>query len=272
MRQEVKAKLKQLDPQLNTNDSDYVFITFILDHLPHGLIGLLVASFFFATLGSKAGELNALASCSVVDFYRFLVRPPTGGTGVPPVSSADSDTPSSEHEMGISPAAEPQQGGQPVVIPDYHAPNHAADPHDDEERHYVRASRGFTLFWGLVSLLCALFLFPHFAENLIQATNIVASIFYGGILGLFLIAFFLKFIGGTAAFTGALVGQAVVFGFLAANALGYSTLAYLWYNPIGCLTTLAAATLIQLALGQPPENQRGFPVSPAPQAAGTPIT
>jgi Na+/proline symporter len=225
-RAELTFLLKSGKPATNSNDSDYVFITFILDHLPHGLIGLLVASFFFATLGSKAGELNALASCSVVDFYRFLVRPPED---------------------------------------DNYAPNHAASAHDAEERHYVRASRAFTLFWGLVSLLCALFLFPHFAENLIQATNIVASIFYGGILGLFLIAFFLKFIGGTAAFTGALIGQAVVFGFLAANYLGYSTIAYLWYNPIGCLTTLAAATLIQLLLGQPPGP--GFPVEHAASAS-----
>ncbi len=229
-RNTISKELKSQTPAVNTNDSDYVFITFILDYLPHGLIGLLVACFFFATLGSKAAELNALASCSIVDFYRLLIRPP------------DADT---------------------------HTPNHAASAHDSEERHYVRVSRGFTLFWGIISLLFALFVFPHFAENLIQATNIIGSIFYGGILGLFLIAFFLKFIGGTAAFSGALVGQAVVFTGFALNYFGYFNLAYLWYNPIGCLTTIAAATLIQLALGQPPEKQPGFPVT-LPESANAP--
>jgi Na+/proline symporter len=214
--------MKDSEPALNTNDSDYVFITFILDHLPHGMIGLLVACFFFATLSSKAGELNALASCSVVDYYRLLVRKPED---------------------------------------DDHSPNHSASAHDTEERHYVRASRGFTAFWGLSSIALAIFVFSRSGENLIQATNIVASIFYGPILGLFLIAFFLKFIHGTAAFAGALIGQAVVFAVFIPTYFGTFNLAYLWLNPIGCLATLAAATVIQLILGQPPESQRGFPVA-----------
>lgn len=216
-----KRTMKERNPTLNTNDSDYVFITFILDHLPHGMIGLLVACFFFATLSSKAGELNALASCSVVDYYRLLVRKPED---------------------------------------DDHSPNHAASAHDDEERHYVRASRAFTAFWGLSSIALAIFVFSRSGENLIQATNIVASIFYGPILGLFLIAFFLKFIGGTAAFAGALIGQAIVFAVFVPTYFGTFNLAYLWLNPIGCLSTLAAATIIQLILGQPPESQKGFPI------------
>jgi Na+/proline symporter len=245
--------MQNADPSANINDSDYVFITFILDYLPHGLIGLLVACFFFATLGSKSGELNALATCSIIDFYRYIIHPPRS-TGVPPVSP-----PANTNVIEPETPAAPEHGRDA----------HATSP---EERHYVRASRFFTLFWGIISLCFALFVFPHFAENLIQATNIVGSIFYGGILGLFLIAFFLKFIHGTAAFTGALVGQTVVFAFLLPP-LNHLNIAYLWYNPIGCLTTIAAATVIQLILGQPPETQQGFPVLAAGRnPAAPPVT
>jgi Na+/proline symporter len=218
LRHSAVQTLKDHDSSFNTNDADYVFITFILDNLPHGLIGLLVACFFLAALSSKAAELNALASCSVIDFYRLLIRPPTD---------------------------------------DDHSPNHAASAHDTSERHYVRVSRGFTLFWGLVSLSFALFLFTHFAENLIQATNIVGSLFYGSVLALFLMAFFFKFIHGNAAFFGALTGQLVVFAFFAADYFGYLKISYLWYNLIGCLAAIVLAVLLQLLIGQP---GRGFPI------------
>jgi SSS family solute:Na+ symporter len=171
-----------------SNDSDYVFITFIMDHLPHGLIGLLVTAFFAAALSSKAGELNALGSTTTVDIYRHVVRP------------------------GASDA------------------------------HCLVASRCFTAFWGLVAIAFALF--ANLSENLIQAVNILGSIFYGVVLGIFLVAFFLKRVGGTAVFWGALASQALVF-------MLYATLSisYLWYNVIGCAACMGASILLQAAIG-----------------------
>jgi SSS family transporter len=169
------------------NDYDYVFIRFILDQLPHGIIGLLVAAFFAAAFSSKAAELNALGSTTTVDFYRHLVR-----SGAP-------------------------------------------------DAHYVTASKAFTALWGLVAIGFALSI--HLAENLIQAVNIIGSIFYGVVLGLFLSAFFLRRVGGTAIFWAALAAQALVF-------LLYATLSisYLWYNVIGCAACMLFALVLQAAL------------------------
>ena len=171
----------------SANDSDYVFIDFILDYLPHGLIGLLVTAFFAAALSSKAGELNALGSTTTVDIYRHIA------------------------------------GGR-------------------SDSHYVMASRIFTAFWGLVAIAFALF--ARLSENLIQAVNILGSIFYGVVLGIFLLAFFVKRVGGTAVFWAALASQSLVFAL-------YFTLSisYLWYNVIGCAACMGLALLLQATLG-----------------------
>jgi len=186
-RAETKLALKAADPRAPNNDSDYVFVTFILNYLPHGLIGLLVAVFFAATFSSKAGELNALGSTTTVDFYRHVIRPEATDT------------------------------------------------------HYVFASKCFTALWGFVAIGFALF--ADLAENLIQATNIIGSIFYGVVLGLFLVAFFLKRIGGTAVFWAAVAAQALVF-------VLYATLSisYLWYNFIGCAACMLLSIVLQLFL------------------------
>ena len=186
-RTETKAVLKTADPKTPTNDSDYVFITFILGYLPHGLIGLLVAVFFAASFSSKAGELNALGSTTVVDIYRHVLR---------------------------------------------------RDASDD---HYVTASKWFTAGWGLVAIGFALF--ASLAENLIQATNIVGSIFYGVVLGMFLAAFFLKKIGGTAVFWAALAAQALVLTLYATLSISY-----LWYNVIGCAACMLFSVILQAFL------------------------
>jgi Na+/proline symporter len=176
------------DPGVKSNDADYVFISFILAHLPHGLIGLLIAAFFAAALQSKSAELNALGSTTTVDFYRYLIK------------------------------------------------------RDASDAHYVTASKWFTLLWGLVALAFALF--ANLAENLIQAVNIVGSVFYGVVLGLFLVAFFVKRVGGTAVFWAALVSQALVF------ILYFSlNISYLWYNFIGCAACVLLSLAIQSALG-----------------------
>ncbi len=189
VRAQAKEALSATDPRARTNDSDYVFITFILDYLPHGLIGLLVAAFIAATLSSNAAELNALGATTTVDLYKHVVHP------------------------------------------------------DASDEHYVKASRGFTLLWGLVALAFALF--ANTAENLIQAINIVGSLFYGVVLAMFLVAFFLKRIEGTAIFWAALAAQTLVL-------VLYSVLSisYLWYNLIGCVACVAASMILQALMGR----------------------
>jgi Na+/proline symporter len=187
IRADAKTALRAADPAAPTNDADYVFITFILQHLPHGVIGLLITVFFAAALNSKAAELNALGSSTTVDFYR-------------PIRGAKAS-----------------------------------------DAECVRATRWFTALWGLVAIGFALF--AHLSENLIQASNILGSIFYGVMLGLFLVAFFLKRIGGTAVFGGALAAQALVFVLY-----GTLTISYLWYNVIGCLACIAFSAVLQPVL------------------------
>jgi Na+/proline symporter len=188
VRDEAKAVMQADDPGVKSNDADYVFVTFILDRLPHGLIGLLIAAFFAAALQSKSAELNALGSTTTVDFYRHVLK------------------------------------------------------REASDAHYVTASKWFTFFWGLVALAFALF--ANLAENLIQAVNIVGSVFYGVVLALFLVAFFLKRVGGTAIFWAALTAQALVF------VLYFSlNISYLWYNFIGCAACVLLSLIFQAALG-----------------------
>ena len=187
IRADAQAEMRKADPGVKSNDADYVFVTFILNHLPHGLIGLLITAFFAAALQSKSAELNALGATTTVDFYRHLLKG------------------------------------------------------EANDAHYVAASRWFTFFWGMVAIAFALF--ANLVENLIQAINIIGSIFYGVFLGLFLIAFFLKRIGGTAVFWAALVAQVLVF------VLYFSlNISYLWYNVIGCAACVLLSLVIQLFL------------------------
>ena len=109
------------------------------------------------------------------------------------------------------------------------------------EGHYLFVSKLFTALWGGVAISFALF--ANLVENLIQAINILGSIFYGSILGIFLAAFFLRFVRGTAVFVAALISQALVL------ALFYSTsIGYLWYNVIGCIVVLSLSALFQQTL------------------------
>ena len=194
-------QLLAAQPVTQASEADYVFITFILDYLPHGLIGLLVAAFLAAALNSKSAELNALASSTTVDFYRHVVR------------------------------------------------------RDASEAHYVAASKWFTVFWGAVAITAAVG--AHLVENIVQAANIVGSLFYGAVLGLFLLAFFTKRVGGTAAFWGAIAAQAAV---LALYGLGKYhpawEIAYLWFNLIGPVLCIGFSFAIQAFLGVGPVSDR----------------
>ena len=188
IRAETKSVLHAADPRTSTNDSDYVFITFVIDHLPHGVIGLLVAVIFAAALSSKASELNALGATTTIDFYRHVVKRDAG------------------------------------------------------DAHYVAASKWFTALWGLVAVAFALF--AHLVENLIQAVNILGSVFYGVVLGLFLVAFFLRRVGGTAVFWAAVAGQILVFGLYFTLNIGY-----LWYNFIGCAACVLFSLILHAVIG-----------------------
>jgi Na+/proline symporter len=184
IRGEVKDTLKSYNPKIETKDSDYVFITFVLRYLPHGVIGLLMAVIFCSAASSTAAELNALGSTTEVDFYRLLVRP------------------------------------------------------DASERHYLRVAELLTAGWGIVAIAFALF--ANLVENLIEAVNILGSIFYGTILGLFVTAFFLRFVRGSAVFTAALISQTLVLVLFKTTSIGY-----LWYNVIGCAAVCVLASLLE---------------------------
>jgi hypothetical protein len=168
LRNRFQARLRVLAPKAEPNDKDYVFITFIMDHLPVGVVGLLLAMIFCAGMSSTSAALSALATTTTVDVLR--------------------------------------------------APR--------SEQAQVRATQWATVAFGLVSLAFAA-LFSLF-ENLIQAVNILGSLFYGTILGIFLVAFFLKRVGGTAVFIAALVSQAVILYMHFARI----EIAFLWYNLI----------------------------------------
>lgn len=188
IRAETKKTLAAADPGVSTNDTDYIFISFVLKYMPHGVIGLLVALIFAAAISSLASELNALGSTTTVDFYRHKLRP------------------------------------------------------NESDSHYVNASKLFTLMWGCIAVAFALF--ANLVENLIQAINILGSIFYGVILGLFLVAFFFKRVGGTAAFLGGLTAQLLVI------ALYFSlSISFLWFNLIGCVACILLSLILQAALG-----------------------
>jgi Na+/proline symporter len=195
IRTEAKAALLAVDPHAQTKDSDYVFIGFIMDQLPHGLIGLLIAVMIAAALGSKAGELNALGTTTTIDLWRHF---------------------------------------RPLAA-------------HDEARN-VRAAKWFTAFWGVIAVAFALF--AGFSENLIEAINIIGSIFYGVVLGIFLVAFFLKWVGGTAVFWAAVVAQALIFAlYLLRHRFPVLDISYLWYNLIGCAACVVFGLVLQAILG-----------------------
>lgn len=194
LREEGKKIVTALNAQkdfkkIESNDKDYVFIHFILNNLPRGLIGLLLAVILSAAMSSTASELNALSSTTVIDLYK-------------------------RNTKGIK-----------------------------EEAHYVKASKWFTLIWGIIaiSVACVANLF----DNLIQLVNIIGSIFYGNVLGIFLLAFFIKFVKGNAVFIAALITQAlIIFVFL------MDWLPYLWLNLLGCVLVMGIAIVLQLTLSK----------------------
>lgn len=172
-----------------TNDRDYMFIRFILNHLPKGLIGLLLAVILSAAMSSTASEINALATITSIDLYGRNVK------------------------------------------------------EEKDETHMVNITKWFTLGWGIVAIIIACF--ANLAENLIQLVNIIGSIFYGNVLGIFLLAFFFKVVKGNAVFTAALITQVIIIALYFMDNEGLINLPYLWLNLIGCLVVIIIANILQ---------------------------
>lgn len=177
------------DIKVESNDKDYVFIHFIINNLPRGLIGLLLAVILSAAMSSTASELNALGSTTTIDLY---------------IRNSGEKT--------------------------------------EEEK--VRASKWFTFLWGIMAIGVACV--ANLAENLIQLVNIIGSIFYGNVLGIFLLAFFFKFVKGNAVFIGALITQVLVIALYFLNEYEYINLPFLWLNFVGCIIVIFIACFIQL--------------------------
>jgi Na+/proline symporter len=186
--------MKQNSNGADGNDTNYVFLTFVTQYLPKGLIGLLVAIIFLASMGSTASALNSLASTSVVDIYKRIINP------------------------GAS------------------------------EKNYLNASRLATIFWGLVCIGMALY--ASRIGNLLEAVNQLGSYIYGTILGVFIVAFYLKKIKGNAVFIAAVITEIVI------CLLGYfDAIAYLWLNAIGCILVIIIAYILNGFIPQKSPDQ-----------------
>ncbi|MDP8988569.1 MAG: sodium:solute symporter [Acidobacteriota bacterium] len=178
--QKVNAVRDEAGKLSSDSDTNYIFLSFVTRYLPRGLVGLILGVIFTAAMSASSGEINSLATVSMIDVYQRHF-----------------------HREG-------------------------------SDRHFLMASRVATVFWGLYAVA-----FANFAQGfgaLIEAVNQVGSLFYGSMLGVFVVAFFMKRAGGTAAFWGVLAGQATTFA-----VARFTPIAYLWYNLIGCVVVLAVA-------------------------------
>lgn len=184
-REAAKEIILKADQTQETNDKDYVFIHFILNNLPRGLIGLLLAVILSAAMSSTASELNALASTTTMDLYKRNEKSKKG------------------------------------------------------DKHYVTATKWFTFGWGIIAIIVASV--ANLFDNLIQLVNIIGSIFYGNILGIFLLAFFMKSVKGNAVFRAAIITQIIIF-----VVYSFGVLPYLWLNLLGCFLVMGIAIVLQM--------------------------
>lgn len=186
--------IKKNNPAAETNDNNYVFLSFVTKTFPKGLIGLLIAVIFLASMGSTASAINSLASTTTIDIYkRFINR-------------------------------------------------HATEKQD------LFWSRVFTLIWGIFTVIIALY--ANRLGNLLEAVNILGSLFYGTILGIFIVAFYLKKVQGKAVFIAAILSEIIVVGVWYLDKIPF-----LWLNLIGCLSVMLIAYLLQLFFKSAPNNR-----------------
>lgn len=189
IRQDAIALMKKNNAAADDNDTNYVFLTFVKQYLPKGLVGLLIAIIFLASMGSTASALNSLASTTVIDIYKRTINK------------------------------------------------------DASDRNYLLVSRLATVFWGVVCVIMALY--ASKLGNLLEAVNQLGSYVYGTVLGVFVVAFYMKRINGTSVFIGAIVSEAAILY------LGLSkTVAYLWLNPIGCFLVMIVAYIMNKTISQ----------------------
>jgi SSS family transporter len=198
-----KALINSSDAKIDDNDTNYIFIRFVVDYLPKGLVGLLIAIIFLAAWGSIAAALNSLASCSVIDFYLRFKK--------------------------------------------HHA--HPID-NDEEEIKKYHLSKYYTLAWGVFCVVVAEF--ATGMGSLIEAVNILGSLFYGVILGIFLVAFYLKKVNGNAVFIAAIIGELIVITFFLLDKYNIIGLGFLWLNVIGALVVVLLSWLIQFFFKEEP--------------------
>jgi len=167
------------------SDTNYIFLTFVINYLPAGLVGLLIAVILSASMSSTSSELSALASITIIDIYKRSFKK------------------------------------------------------EASDKHYVLISKLSVLLWGIYAILLAGFA-NSLSQNLIEAVNILGSLFYGTILGIFLVAFYVKRVGGNAVFFAALLAETVV-----VLCWQYTQISYLWYNMIGCVLVILLGLLIE---------------------------
>ena len=187
IRQEAISLIRENNPASDGNDTNYIFLSFVLSFLPAGLIGLVLAAILSASMSSTSAELNALTSTTVMDIYKRMIN-----------------------DRG-------------------------------SEKHYLIISKIVTIFWGGIAIFFALF--ANRLGSLVEAVNILGSLFYGTILGIFLVAFYFKKIGGHAVFTAAIIAEIVVLGLFQ-----FSDIPYLWFNFIGCVIVVLLGYIIQFLI------------------------
>jgi len=184
IRAQLIALMQQNDAMADTNDNNYIFLSFVTENFPKGLIGLLVAIVFMASMGATSSAINSLASTTVIDIYKRFVSK-TGS-----------------------------------------------------ERGYLSASRVFTFLWGIFCIGIALY--ASRLGNLLEAVNILGSLFYGTILGIFIVAFYVKRTGGKAVLYAAILTELIVIAFW-----WFDVMAFLWLNLVGCAGVVLLSLLFQ---------------------------
>lgn len=172
-----KELIKKNNPDADSNDTNYIFITYIVNYLPIGLIGLLLAAIIAASMSSTSAELNSLASTSLIDIYKRLINK------------------------------------------------------NGSDAHYLKFSKYATVGWGIYAIIFALL--ASELGSLIEAVNILGSLVYGTILGIFLVAFYTKKVSGNSVFISAISAEAIVLYYFI-----FTSIPFLWYNVIGCLAVV----------------------------------
>jgi SSS family transporter len=188
LRTEYKTIIKKAIPGDDANDTNFIFLRFVIDNLPKGLVGLLIAVIFLAAWGSIAAALNSLASCTVVDFHKKFINK------------------------------------------------------NCTEAQDYSISKWYTFGWGVFSVIVAMFAY-NLGNSLIEAVNILGSLFYGVILGIFLVAFWIKYVKGNAVFIASVISELLIILIYNLNVVSF-----LWLNVIGVILVILFSVLIQLVL------------------------